>query len=283
MKNSPIKSSVLGVKIDLIKLNNLLDRFKAYLAQKKSHIVCTVNAEFIVTAQHDPDFKDILNSKSSLNIADGIGPIWAMKFLSFKEINLPIIRPIAILLEWFLSIVLIPIYPSFFKNPESERISGANLIWDIAKMAKKDNYKIFLLGGAPTIAERTALKLQTEIYGLKIAGVNSGNPEKETAEMINSINKSKTDILLVAFGHAKQEKWLDANLPKTTARLGIGLGGAFDFVAGKRKRAPKFIQKIGLEWFYRLVQDPRRIKRQLAIPYFMWLVLLEKLKNKAVV
>jgi len=280
MKSLDQKFEVLGIRLNAITLPALLQVVEGYLEQKKSRIICTVNTEFIITAQKDIDFKEILNEKSSLNVCDGIGPLWAIKFLSFKELKVPILRPVIILIEWILSVLLIPIFPSFYRRKDMDRIIGANLVWDIAKIAMQKKYKLFLLGGAPTVAERAALKLQTELYGLKIAGVHSGNPETDTKEMLDAINKSRADIILVAFGHGKQEKWLDKNLSKTLARVGIGLGGTFDFIAEKRKRAPKFIQKIGLEWFYRLIQEPSRIKRQLSIPKFMWLVLLSKLKGQ---
>jgi N-acetylglucosaminyldiphosphoundecaprenol N-acetyl-beta-D-mannosaminyltransferase len=212
-----------------------------------------------------------------LNIPDGVGVLWAAWFSSLKfSKNYASIIPI--FLTWLGSILLIPFYPRLFREPLPERIPGSDFIWPIVRLAAEKKYRVFLLGGAPTIAERVALKLQTVIPDLRIAGVHSGGP-KESEEIVECINKSRADIVIVAFGAPKQEKWLHKYLPKTYCKIGIGLGGTFDFIAGTRKRAPIFFQKTGLEWLYRLIQEPKRIKRQLAIPILMGKVLAEKIKH----
>jgi N-acetylglucosaminyldiphosphoundecaprenol N-acetyl-beta-D-mannosaminyltransferase len=185
---------------------------------------------------------------------------------------------ISTIIEWIITILLIPLFPKYFTYPIKKRISGADFIWDLAKFSAERRLKVFLLGGAPTIAERTALQLQSKIPDLRIAGVNSKDP-KDTAEIVSQINKSKADILLVAFGAPKQEFWLSENLNKTDCKIGIGVGGSFDFIAGVKKRAPAWMQKSGLEWLYRLISQPSRILRQMALPKFLYLVLKDKLSN----
>ncbi len=268
---------VLGIKIDAMTTAQAEEKVVDFLEDKKSkHIICTPNAEIIMKALKNPDLTKVMNEKSSLNIADGIGPVWAAKFLSFHELKLPVLRELIILIEWMISLVLIPIWPKFFKKPIPERISGSDFVKNIAKLSQKKGKKIYLLGGGPTIAERAALTLQTEFIDLKIAGVDSSNFE-EIDKIVYNINKSNADALLVAFGAPKQELWLAQNLRRTSCKIGIGVGGSFDFLAGIKKRSPLFIQRIGLEWLYRLFQEPSRASRQMALPAFAFLVLKSKL------
>jgi len=272
------KIKILGIKIDNFKSDQITEKLDAFILQKKPALICTPNTEFIVSAQKDSYFKEILNDTSSLNLPDGIGLLWAAKFNTLPTPKVTFVREIAIIVEWILSILLIPLLPNLFKNPLKERITGADFTRTIAKFAADNRLRMFLLGSAPTVAERTALQLQMEIPSLKISGVHSGKAE-EASRILEAINKSRTDILLVAFGAPKQEKWLAENLNKTKCKIGVGVGGSFDFIAGVKKRAPKWMQKSGLEWFYRLVQEPSRIKRQLALPKFLWLVFINKLKT----
>ena len=268
MKN---KIDLLGVKIDPVTKEEAINRLDELMGRKSKSIVCTVNTEFIVRAQNDQEFREIINN-SGMNLADGIGVLWAAKFLSLKTNKDSIFAYFSLVLKWFTSLCLIIFYPKYFSDPIPERLSGSDFIWSVAKYARDKNYKLFLLGGGATVAERAALELQTKVYGLKVAGVHSGNPE-QTEEIIEAINKSKADILLVAYGAPKQEKWLHENLKKTSCKIGIGLGGTFDFVAGVKKRAPKIMQTLGLEWFFRLILEPKRFIRQLALPKFMIMIL----------
>lgn len=270
------KINLLGVNIDPVSREDAVSYLDDLMSKKSKQMICTVNTEFVDIAQHDLEFKKILNG-SGLNLADGVGILWGAKFNSLSHSNTIIGSKIYIFFKWLITLILIPLYPAYFRKPIPERIPGSEFVWDIARYARDNNYKLFLLGGLPTVAERTALQLQTKIYGLKVAGVHSGGI-KETKEIIDTINKSKANILLVAFGAPKQEKWLHANLNKTCCQLGIGVGGTFDFIAGVKKRAPVFIQKIGLEWAYRLILEPKRIKRQISLPKFVLMILANKFR-----
>lgn len=272
------KINILGVSVDALTLDEAIKCLLAFSNGKKPAIICTPNTEMVVKANYDSDFKDILNSRSALNLADGFGLLWAAKFNSFPRPANKIAASIVIVLEWFFSILLIPLIPNFYKNPIPEKISGSDFIHEICRFAASNKLKLFLLGGGPTIAERTALQLQTENPDLRVAGVYSGNSDNNE-EIINAITKSRADILLVAFGAPKQEKWLAENLKKTNCKIGVGLGGTFDFIAGVKKRAPVWMQKSGLEWLHRLTSEPKRIGRQLALPKFMLLILKNKLKD----
>lgn len=272
------KTLILGTRIDNLTVEEAVQKIAKLCSQKTASLISTPNVEFIINAKHDNYFRTILNHESKLNLPDGIGLLWAAKFKTLPLPKVPVLREIAILLEWVATLMFLPIYPRWFHHPLREKISGSDFIWPLAKMAAKEKLRLFLLGGAPTVAERVALKLQTDIYGLRIAGVHSGSPD-ETEEIIDAINKSKADILLVAFGSPKQEIWLNSYLKKTICKIGMGVGGTFDFIAGVKPRAPFWMRRVGLEWLFRLAIEPHRWKRQLAIPKFIWLVLIERFRD----
>jgi len=266
---------ILNVKIDALTGKEAIERLGTLMEQKEPSILTTPNTEFIMRAQNDPDFLDIINNKSKMNLADSFGVLWAARFLSWKNPKNKLWRGIVIFFEWFFSLIFLPIFPHLYKNPIPEKLSGSDFIWEIGRFAAKNHYKMFLFGGAPTVAEKAALKMQTDIYDLRVTGVYPG-VVAETEKVVEAINKSHANILLVALGAPLQEKWLLTNLKKTNCKVGIGLGGTFDFTAEVIPRAPKFMQKIGLEWFFRLLHQPSRLYRQLAIPRFAWKVLMER-------
>ena len=272
------KILVLNTKINVMTSKEAIEHVEKLANTKKPSLICTPNTEFLIKALKDPEFQNILNNESKMNLPVGFSLLWAAKFNTLWSPQKKVIREILIFLQWIFTIILIPIIPSFFRNPIPERISGSNFIWTLARFAQNHKYRLFLLGGASTVAERTALMLQTKLQDLRITGVHSGSP-KDTPEILNAVNKSKTDILLVAFGAPKQEKWLVNNIKKTNCKIGIGVGGTFDFISGVRKRAPSWMQKSGLEWFFRLIYEPKRIKRQLVLPYFLGLILVNRIKK----
>lgn len=271
---------ILGVKVDQISLLDAEAKIKQFVESNQKSIVTTVNTEFVMRAQGDRQFQDIINNQSRLNLSDSFGILWAGYFLSLKPPKDKYLKFFYLVLLWKLSIFLMPIAPKFFKSAIKEKISGSDFIWSIARIAAQNKYKLFLLGGAPTIAERAALKLQTDIYDLRVAGAYPGDMTKPTEEIVDAINKSKADILLVCLGSPLQENWLAQNLSKTVCKVGVGLGGTFDFIAGERQRAPLWMQRSGLEWLFRLLTDPTRFKRQLVLPKFTWRVLREKFKQQ---
>jgi N-acetylglucosaminyldiphosphoundecaprenol N-acetyl-beta-D-mannosaminyltransferase len=268
---------ILGVKLDTLSYKEAEAHFSELVDSKDRSICCTPNVEFIMRAQNDQEFLDILNKKSKMNLADSFGMLWAARFLSMKKINNIYLRYLLLPVVWLFSLILIPFVPNIFKNPLKDRIPGSDFIWSIARLSAKNNYRLFLFGGAPTVAERAALKLQTDVYGLRVAGVYPGDMTKPTEEIVEAINRSRADIILVCLGSPLQERWLVENLSKTCCRVGIGLGGTFDFTASVVPRAPRWMQKTGLEWLFRLVIEPKRIFRQVALPKFIFRVLQKKL------
>jgi len=268
---------ILGVKFDNLTFAEAEQRFSDLVASGQKSIVTTPNTEFVIRAQTDEEFREILNKKAKLNLPDSYGILWAAHFLDYKSPQNKYLRMLTVPLYWFFSLVFLPIATKLYHRPLKDKISGSDFIWSITKVAAENKYRIFLFGGGATVAERAALKLQTDIPDLRVAGVFDGYIDAPATEIIEAINRSKADILLICLGAPKQERWLVENLSKTCCKVGVGLGGTFDFIAKITPRAPRWMQKSGLEWLYRLIHEPTRAKRQLALPKMAWLALKEKM------
>lgn len=279
-----MKTKLLGVNLDNLSKIQATNAVLALLAKNTSSIITTSNIEFIILSRNDDDFRQILNHKASLNLIDGFGVIWAVYLMTTRKPKIAIIKQIYIVLQWLVTIIFMPITLKLSKKVVPEKISGSDFAWDIAKLSAKTNQRVFLLGyklGMDTNSVHNAsLKMITQIYGLKIVGVLNGTESiSEEKQICETIKKSSADILMIGLGSPKQEKWLARNLSKTGCKIGVGLGGTFDFISGVQTRAPKIIQKLGFEWLYRLLQNPRRLHRQITtIPKFLFLILIERFK-----
>ena len=232
---------ILGVPVDAVTCEGTLDRIAGFVAGDRLYQICTVNPEFVMTAQRDPAFMAILN-RADLCIPDGVGLLWAARWMG---------------------------------QPLKERVAGSDLIWLIAERAAQEGWRLFLLGAWEGVAARCAAILSEHYPGLQVVGAYPGSPrEEDDAALVERVNTARPDLLLVAYGAPNQDKWIARNrdaLP--TVRVAMGVGGAFDFVTGEARRAPRWIQRIGLEWLHRLAREPWRWRRQLALPRFVWAVL----------
>jgi N-acetylglucosaminyldiphosphoundecaprenol N-acetyl-beta-D-mannosaminyltransferase len=147
----------------------------------------------------------------------------------------------------------------------------------IAERAAVTGWKLFLLGAAPGIAEKTADVLRGRYPGVNIVGVYSGSPAPDEEDsIVERVNASGADILFVAYGAPEQDKWIARNTPRLRVKMAMGVGGSFDFIAGILPRAPLWMQRWGLEWLYRLYLQPRRIRRMMRIPRFILAVLVRR-------
>ncbi len=232
--------NILGIPVHDVTMTETLDLITQFVAQGGAHQICTINPEFIIAAQNDLEFKRILN-QAALNLPDGIGVVWAAKRKGH------VLR---------------------------ERVAGSDLIYQLAARAAKTGWKIFLLGAADGVADQTAIKLRSIYPSVNIVGAWAGSPQPEAdSEAVQRIRATEADIVLVAYGAPKQDKWIDRNVARTGASVAIGVGGSFDFVVGTQRRAPQWIRRLNLEWLYRLVREPWRWRRQLALPRFVWKVI----------
>lgn len=240
---------ILGITISTLSRNDLLLTIKTHLTSQHNItpvFITTINPEIIMHAQHDTSFAHILNT-SSIQTADGIGVIWAARYL--HGIHL-------------------------------ERITGIDLMIDIAQHAAQASQSIFLLGAQEGIAEKAAYSLQQQIPRLHMIETYAGNPLCDFNKLPQAVQEKikRAHIIFVAYGAPHQEQWIYRNLPHlSTCKIAIGVGGAFNFIAGKIKRAPLWLQKLGLEWLYRLYQEPWRIQRMSKLPFFVAKVIRAKI------
>lgn len=251
-----VKIKILKVGFDKITLDKAAEKAIKWAKEigRKRYIV-TPNPEFLLEAEKNEKFLRILN-RADLSIPDGTGILWAATYLEKIQRNKAKFFKI---LKALKTLLFGGFFPKSIRKTLLERVTGTDLMEKICKKSAKENLKIFLLGAKEGIAEKAKKKLSEKYPGLNIVGTYSGYPKENNLKIID---EKEPDILFVAYGAPAQEFWIDRNLPKLkSVKLAMGIGGAFDFIAGERKRAPKLIQNIGLEWLYRLIQEPKRAKR----------------------
>jgi N-acetylglucosaminyldiphosphoundecaprenol N-acetyl-beta-D-mannosaminyltransferase len=240
----PASSSVriLGVRVDALTYAGLLARIAVFIAEGTPHQIATVNPEFVMEAWRNPAFAVVLE-QTDLCLADGVGLLWAARRLGRA---LP------------------------------ERVTGSDSVPLIAQCAAERDWRVYLLGAGPGVAQRTGEILQGRYPGLRVAGAFAGSPaDADAAEMITRVREARPDILFVAYGAPKQDLWIGKHRTALGVPVMMGVGGSFDFIAGVQKRAPRWVQRLNLEWLFRLLSQPWRWRRQLALPRFAWAVLRE--------
>jgi len=268
---------IATIPFDAITSEGVLSFVEEHVRNEKQVYITTPNPEMVLEAQKNPEFSSILK-KASLSLPDGIGILWASYYLS-----LPLpkgkIRQFAQLMGTLIDIVR---NSPKIKKALPERVTGSDTLFKIVDRAQETKWRIFLLGARPGVANRAIHKLLEHYPKAIFAGSHSGSPEKdEESEIVEMINRAQPDILFVAYGSPAQELWIHRNLPKLkTVKVAIGVGGAIDFAAGVKKRAPRLMQKIGLEWFYRLLIQPKRIRR-IYNATFVFVRVIERCKRMA--
>ncbi|MCA9961697.1 MAG: WecB/TagA/CpsF family glycosyltransferase [Anaerolineales bacterium] len=249
MTAPPAPITLLGTPVHPITMVSTLAAIRQFMSEPRLHQICTTNPEFVMTAQRDPLFRQILEA-ADLCIPDGIGLIYASRWLNWR-----------------------------WQQPRlPERVPGSELIYHLAALCAAEGWLPFLLGASEGIAAATADILQGQYPALQIAGTHAGSPAfEENDALVQMINESGANLLLVAYGAPKQDKWIYRNRDKLpNVRVAIGVGGSFDFVTGKSIRAPRWVQNLGLEWLHRLLHEPWRWRRMLALPQFALRVLIAR-------
>lgn len=236
------KVNILGVYVDMVNIPQAADRIIRFFDEDRLHKVYTPNSEIIMAAYKDESFKDLLNSADLLT-ADGIGVVYASKILG---------------------------------KPINERAAGFDIACEVLDRINGTSRKLFLFGGKPGVAEQARDNLLKKYPALNIVGCRNGyfQPEEEP-EIVKEINDSGADLVFVCLGAPKQEQWLDRNSDALKARVAMGIGGSLDVFAGTAERAPKFFCDHGIEWLYRLMKQPSRAGRMLALPKFGLTVLFK--------
>jgi exopolysaccharide biosynthesis WecB/TagA/CpsF family protein len=237
---------ILGIPIACVDASSALLELERLQQRQSPALVAYVNAHSINLASQNPSYRDILE-RSDLNLNDGSGVALAARIQGRR-----------------------------FK----ENLNGSDFNGAILRLASRLAWPVFLLGAAEGVADKAAQQLKARIDGLNIVGTHSGYwPESSTDEVVAAIRASGADLVMVAMGNPRQEEWLAAHLESTGARVGIGVGAFFDFTAGTVPRAPVWMNKFGIEWVWRLAQEPRRLWRRYIVgnPLFLARVVRSRL------
>jgi len=269
------KINILGVKIDSLTQIQVLEKVESFfepeahqlltenpqsLILSRGRQIITANPEIVLEAWQNESYRQLLNS-ARLVLADGVGLLWAAKFLSLKSDSL-----FVSLVQMVVSGVSLIFYPDYCQEVLPERIAGVDLMEKLCEKASLKKWKVYLLGAEKGVAEKTAEVLRNKYLNLNLIGAEQGIAHYELGvmdqELIEKINLARPDILLVAFGAPKQDFFIQEYLPKLPGvKLAMGVGGAFDFISGKVKRAPQICRDLGLEWLYRFYNEPWRALR----------------------
>jgi N-acetylglucosaminyldiphosphoundecaprenol N-acetyl-beta-D-mannosaminyltransferase len=226
--------AILGVPFDAVSAEDALAQIEGMIVSREPHYVVTANVDFLVQARRDVELRRIL-IEADLVLCDGTPLLWAARWLG---------------------------------NALPERVAGSDLTPNLIRLAARRGYRLFLLGAGPGVAAAAAERLQTEHPGLQIAGHYSppltSLLDMDHAGVAERIRAAAPDILLVAFGCPKQEKWISMHYRALGVPVCIGVGATIDFLAGRVRRAPPWMRRSGCEWLYRLAQEPRRLYRRYA-------------------
>lgn len=239
----PARIEILGVPVDCLTMDRTVDLAASVLAGNVAQSIVAVNPEKVIRARCDLHLRGQLQ-RAGILIPDGIGVVIAARILGLGRL---------------------------------ERVPGSELMPRLCELAARTGHRVFLFGAAPDVNERAALVLRERYRGLTIAGAQHGFLRQEDMPgLVDRINSSQADILFVALGSPKQEDWIDRYLPQLNVKVCQGVGGTFDVIAGRVRRAPAVFQAVHLEWFYRLVTNPQRLHRQTALPRFAFQVLKQR-------
>lgn len=225
-----------GIEFDNVTLPEAVDRIAELMAARRPSVVVTPNLDHVIRYQRDPEYAAIVQ-QAALVVADGQPIVWGSRWLG---------------------------------RPLKMRVAGSDLFPALCERAAQQGWRVFFLGGNPGAAEAARDKLSERFPGLQVVGVHCppmGFEQDQTAiaTSISAVRATKAELVFVGLGSPKQERWLAEHLSATGAIVGVGIGISFSFVAGHVRRAPRWMQRSGLEWFHRLLCEPRRLWRR----YFM--------------
>ena len=239
LKNIPL----LQVHVHEIDMPGTLARLDSFIKQRSPHHVVTLDASMCVTAMEDKALREIVQN-AELVTPDSVGVLWASKRQG---------------------------------TPLQGRVSGVEIVERLCSLSAERNYRIFFFGAAPGVAEMAAKTMCNRYPGCKIVGTRDGYFDAgQDRDIIHQIKEVKPDVLCVALGIPKQERWIAEHRDELGTPVLIGVGGTFDVLSGKVQRAPLWMQHLCLEWLYRLVSNPKKIGKVMTLPRFVWLILTRK-------
>lgn len=236
---------ILSVGFDPVDFDGAVEQITAFAADRTPHLVVTANVEMVMAARRAPDLQAIL-AHAALVIADGVGVVWGSRRLG---------------------------------RPLPGRVPGIDLADRLCGEASLRGWRVYLLGGAPGVAAAAAARLGERYPGITVVGTASGYFDSaDEHDVVRAIRTASPTLLLAGLGMPWQERWLSRQLDALGVPVVMGVGGTLDVWAGRARRAPRAVQALGLEWCYRLIRQPHRVGRQLAIPLFMAAIYIERLR-----
>ncbi|HEX8969063.1 MAG TPA: WecB/TagA/CpsF family glycosyltransferase [Chloroflexota bacterium] len=240
---------ILGVRVDDVTYAEALAVLAAAIDSRVPHVVTTPNPEIVMRARRDPALRAALN-RAALNIPDGIGLVMAARLAGDRL---------------------------------REHVQGTDLVLMLAAQSASTGLRFFLLGGEGGASVHAARALGVQFPGLRIVGAAPGSPQADDDATTRAIIRAAgpVDVLLVAYGAPKQELWLDRNLAELGIPVGIGVGGVFNYLSGAAPRAPRWVRRLHLEWLHRLISQPWRWRRQMALPVFGLLAVAQAARRRA--
>ncbi len=239
-----MKIDVMGLKFDSMTMDEALSRAEALLRGDKAAYVVTPNAEIAYEALHDVQLREMLNG-ADLMLPDGAGVVLASKLL---------------------------------RTPVKQKVAGVDFAAGLLGILERNGQSLYLLGGKTGIGELAAQKMLEAHPQLRIAGIADGYFQDE-APVIAKINASGADALFVCLGAPKQERFMVQHRQELHVHLMAGLGGSLDAFAGTVQRAPAWMIRLNLEWLYRLIREPKRFRRMLRLPKYLWAVMLKRIRG----
>lgn len=244
-----MRVKILGISVDCVDMDSAIQLTGDMISSERPNSILAVNPEKIITANKDREIFQALQN-AALCIPDGIGVVVAAKLWGAKNIA---------------------------------RVPGSELMPKLCELAARNGYSIYLFGGSETVNETAANVLLKTYPNLIISGRDNGYlAENQYDDLVNRINASKAQILFVALGSPKQERWIESHRDRlTNVRVCQGVGGTFDVISGQVERAPAAFRRLHLEWAYRLITQPSRAKRQIALPIFAYRAIKERLFFRA--
>jgi N-acetylglucosaminyldiphosphoundecaprenol N-acetyl-beta-D-mannosaminyltransferase len=241
------EAQILGSRVDPVDMDEAQRRISQLLAQRRFAHVVTFGSEMAMLARRDSAYRDVVNS-ADLVVPDTIGVVYAARMLGM---------------------------------PVREQVAGIELVEHLCATCAADGVKIFLIGGAPGVAEEAGAALQARYPALQIAGTQHGYfSDADEAGILQRIRSSGARLVLVALGFPRQELWSRHHAAALGPVVCIGVGGSLDVLSGRVRRAPRVMRALGLEWLYRLASEPKRLRRQLALPQFAMLVAGQALRQR---
>jgi N-acetylglucosaminyldiphosphoundecaprenol N-acetyl-beta-D-mannosaminyltransferase len=235
------KEQYLGVNVITLNYDEIIEDIKKRMEKGLTSTIIAVNPEKVITASQDEQVKTLIND-ATYQIPDGVGVLIASRLKG---------------------------------GAIQSRVTGVDMMDRLLKFAADEGKKVFMYGAKEEVVALAKVKIEEKYPSIQITGYSNGYT-KDQDELVRKINESGAEIIFVALGSPRQELWIRDHMNELNVKVYQGVGGSFDVFAGNVKRAPSFFRKAGLEWFYRLISDPKRFKRQLALPKFLFKIITKK-------